>query len=276
LLYCFVLYGLGGHFQFNQHGLFVRKGVCRTAFGYNGGNMKELAMQLLLLSSSRANNSAYLAPYMAWLTQHLSGIDELLFIPYAGISISYDAYLANVQQALAPQGIKVRSIHQFADARQAVTQAQAIAVGGGNTFHLLYQLYQQDIVQLIRKRVTEGMPYIGWSAGSNIAGATIRTTNDMPIIEPASFNALNLLPLQLNPHYTDYKPEGFHGETRDMRLAEFMQLHPATPIIALPEGSALKRSGNNLTLLGKDGGYLFVGGKKTPLAENSDLADILE
>lgn len=232
-------------------------------------------MQLLLLSSSRANNSAYLAPYMAWITQHLQGVDELLFIPYAGISISYDDYLVTVQQALMPHGIKVRSIHQFDDVHQAVAQAQAIAVGGGNTFHLLYKLYQQDIVQLIKERVTKGVPYIGWSAGSNIAGATIRTTNDMPIIEPASFNALNLLPMQLNPHYTDYKPEGFHGETRDMRLAEFMQLHPATPIIALPEGTALKRSGDSLTLLGADGGYLFRGGNKTPLAAGSDLAEFL-
>jgi len=232
-------------------------------------------MQLLLLSSSRANNSAYLAPYMAWITQHLQGVDELLFIPYAGVSVSYDDYLSTVQQALAPHGIKVSSIHHYGEPREAVLKAKAIAVGGGNTFKLLYQLYQQDIVQLIRKRVTEGVPYIGWSAGSNIAGATIRTTNDMPIIEPASFNALNLLPLQLNPHYTDYKPEGFHGETRDMRLAEFMQLHPATPIIALPEGTALKRSGNSLILLGSEGGYLFLGGNKTPLAADSDLAEFL-
>ena len=97
----------------------------------------------------------------------------------------------------------------------------------------------------------------------------------MPIIEPASFNALNLLPLQLNPHYSDYKPEGFHGETRDMRLAEFMQLHPATPIIALPEGSALKHDDGKLTLLGSKGGYLFQGGNKTPLAENAELSAML-
>jgi dipeptidase E len=229
-------------------------------------------MQLLLLSSSRANNSDYLAPYINWITQHLEGINELLFIPYAGVSVSYDDYLAKVALALSPYGITVRSIHQFADARQAITQAQAIAVGGGNTFHLLYQLYQLDILQLIKKRVTDNMPYIGWSAGSNIAGASICTTNDMPIIEPASFNALNLLPLQLNPHYTDYTPAGFHGETRDMRLAEFMQLNPTTPIIALPEGSVLKRNNQTLTLLGKDGGYLFLAGEKTALTENTDLS----
>lgn len=232
-------------------------------------------MQLLLLSSSRADNSDYLAPYMSWIASHLSGIDELLFIPYAGVSIEYDAYQAMVQQALLPLGITVTSIHQHSDARQAVMDAKAIAVGGGNTFHLLYQLYQQDIVQLIRKRVTEGVPYLGWSAGSNIAGMSIRTTNDMPIIEPASFNALNLLPLQLNPHYSDYKPEGFHGETRDMRLAEFMQLHPVTPIIALPEGSALKHDDGKLTLLGSKGGYLFQTGNKTPLAEHADLSAML-
>jgi dipeptidase E len=232
-------------------------------------------MQLLLLSSSRADNSDYLAPYMNWIASHLSGIDELLFIPYAGVSIEYDVYQAMVQQALLPLGVKVTSIHQYSDARQAVLDAKAIAIGGGNTFHLLYQLYQQDIVQLIRERVTEGVPYLSWSAGSNIAGMSIRTTNDMPIIEPASFNALNLLPLQLNPHYSDYKPEGFHGETRDMRLAEFMQLHPATPIIALPEGSALKHDDGKLTLLGSKGGYLFKGGNKTPLAENADLSAML-
>ena len=230
-------------------------------------------MQLLLLSSSRAHNSAYLAPYMAWLKTQLQGIDELLFISYAGVTVSDDDYLKQVASALAPLSVKVTSLHQYVDPKKALSEAQAIAVGGGNTFQLLHKLYQQDIVQLIIERVTNGVPYIGWSAGSNIAGKTIRTTNDMPIVEPASFNGLNLLPLQLNPHYSDYKPEGFHGETRDMRLAEFMVLNPTTPIIALPEGTALKCSGDKLTLLGSDGGYLFKGGDKTAIAENSDLSD---
>ncbi|WP_213997464.1 dipeptidase PepE [Arsukibacterium sp.] len=229
-------------------------------------------MQLLLLSSSRANNSDYLAPYMAWLKTQLHGIDELLFISYAGVTITDDNYLQQVASALAPLSIKVTSLHQYTDPKTAISDAQAIAVGGGNTFQLLHKLYQQDIVHLIRQRVTNGIPYIGWSAGSNIAGATIRTTNDMPIVEPESFDALNLLPVQLNPHYSDYKPAGFHGETRDMRLAEFMVLNPTTPIIALPEGTALKCSGDKLTLLGSDGGYLFKGGDKTAIAENSDLS----
>lgn len=232
-------------------------------------------MQLLLLSSSRANNSAYLAPYMSWIQSHLQGIEELLFVSYAGVTVNDDAYLSQVASALAPLSIKVTSLHQYADPKAAISDARAIAVGGGNTFQLLHKLYQQDIVQLIRERVTSGVPYVGWSAGSNIAGATIRTTNDMPIVEPASFDALNLLPVQLNPHYSDYKPEGFHGETRDMRLAEFMVLNPTTPIIALPEGTALKCSGDKLTLLGNDGGYLFKSGDKTAIAENSDLSYLL-
>ncbi|MDX1678359.1 dipeptidase PepE, partial [Arsukibacterium sp.] len=193
-----------------------------------------------------------------------------------GVTINYDDYLQQVARALEPLSVKVKGLHQCDDPQQAITEAQAIAVGGGNTFQLLNMLYQKDIVQLTRQRVTSGIPYIGWSAGSNIAGATIRTTNDMPIVEPASFEALNLLPLQLNPHYSDYKPEGFHGETRDMRLAEFMQLNPQTPIIALPEGTALKCNGDELTLLGKDGGYLFEGGAKTAIAENSDLSHFLD
>jgi dipeptidase E len=233
-----------------------------------------MTRKLLLISSSRAGNSGYLEPALTPLEQHF-GAGEVLFIPYAGVTIDYDSYCAMVATALAPRNITIRGIHRCPDPLAAIAQARAIAVGGGNTFRLLEQLYQQQLIEPIRAAVAHGIPYAGWSAGANIAGLSICTTNDMPIIEPPSFNALNLLPLQLNPHYSDYKPEGFHGETRDMRLAEFMQLHPATPIIALPEGTALKRSGDRLTLLGTDGGYLFRGGNKTALAENSDLTEFL-
>lgn len=229
-------------------------------------------MQLLLLSSSRVNNSDYLAPYLELIEQHLNGIERLLFIPYAGVSQSYDDYLRKVQQALAPLNINISSLHQHNNPQAAILDAQAFCVGGGNTFHLLYQLYQQDILNCIKERVTNGVPYIGWSAGSNIAGATICTTNDMPIIQPASFNALAFLPLQLNPHYSNVEVEGFHGETRDMRLAEFMRLNPATPVIALPEGSALKGSAQQLTLVGDQGGFLFLNGEKTPLPANTELS----
>ncbi|MDZ7904100.1 MAG: dipeptidase PepE [Rheinheimera sp.] len=170
-------------------------------------------MNLLLLSSSRAHNSEYLAPGLTAINETLGNIRNVLFIPFAGVRVSYDDYLSMVQNALKPLGITVQSIHQFDDPVCHVEQAQAVMVGGGNTFALLAKLYQFNLIDAIKSKVANGMPYIGWSAGSNIAGLSIRTTNDMPIIEPPSFNALALLPVQLNPHYTDFVPEGFH-ETR--------------------------------------------------------------
>lgn len=233
-------------------------------------------MQLLLLSSSRADNSEYLAPGLAQIAEILGDIKRVLFIPYAGVSVGYDTYQQMVQTALAAISITVDSIHQFSDPKTAVAEAQAIVIGGGNTFHLLHQLYQQQLIELIREKVIAGTPYIGWSAGSNVAGQSIRTTNDMPIIEPPSFTALNLLPFQLNPHYTDFKPAGFHGETRDMRLNEFMLLNPSTPIVGLPEGTALRRSDNQLHYVGTVNGYLFVGGEKTPVEPGADLSGLLQ
>lgn len=233
-------------------------------------------MQLLLLSSSRADNSAYLATGLAHIDALLGDIRRVLFIPYAGVSVGYDAYQQMVQTAFEAISIKVDSIHQAADPRQAVLDAQAIVIGGGNTFHLLHQLYQHQLIELIHAKVKAGIPYIGWSAGSNVAGQSIRTTNDMPIIEPPTFNALNLLPFQLNPHYTDFKPAGFHGETRDMRLNEFMLLNPSTPIVGLPEGTALRRSAHHLSYLGEVNGYLFVGGEKTPVLPGADLSGLLK
>lgn len=228
-------------------------------------------MNLLLLSSSRANNSEYLAPNLDWIRQHLNAVSSVLFIPYAGVTVSHDAYLSKVQQALSGLAIRVDGIHQFVCAKTAVQEAEAIMIGGGNTFQLLNLLYKNDILKLIQQRVTAGMPYIGWSAGANIAGASIRTTNDMPIVEPPSFAALHFVNAQLNPHYTDFVPADFHGETRDMRLAEFMVLNPDTPIIGLPEGSALHCSAAKLSILGDAGGFWFLKGEKQPLAANTEL-----
>lgn len=233
-------------------------------------------MQLLLLSSSRANQSEYLAPALSHIAEILGDISEVLFIPYAGVSIGYDSYLQMVQSALGAINLSVNSIHQWQDPKEAVAQAQAIIIGGGNTFHLLHQLYQQQLIELINDKVRAGTPYIGWSAGSNVAGQSIRTTNDMPIIEPPSFAALNLVPFQLNPHYTDFKPVGFHGETRDMRLQEFMLLNPTTPVVGLPEGSALRLNGEQLNYLGTENAYLFLAGDKTPITPATDLSTLLK
>lgn len=226
-----------------------------------------MTRKILLMSSSRAGNSGYLEPALSLLKSHF-GAGEVLFIPYAGVSVDYDAYCAMVATALAPLGITVRGIHTYRNAAQAVASARAIAVGGGNTFRLLEQLYQHQLIEPIRTAVARGIPYAGWSAGSNIAGLTIRTTNDMPIIEPPSFNALQLVPFQLNPHYSDYQPPGFHGETRDQRLAEFMQLHPTTPVLAIREGTALTINGDDMTLVGNSDGFVFLGGQKLPLPTN--------
>lgn len=230
---------------------------------------------LLLLSSSRENASGYLEHALTMIKDHLGDITQLLFVPYAGVSINYDQYTEMVQTALAPLGIKVTGIHTHENAKQAINNADAVAIGGGNTFHLLHQLYENDLIETIHDKVSQGMPYIGWSAGSNVAGLSIRTTNDMPIIEPKSFNALSLVDFQINPHYTGYNPPGHNGETREQRLAEFMVLNPDMPIVAIVEGTALKRNGDTLSLIGPSQGYLFKAGKKSDIAAGADLSELL-
>lgn len=237
---------------------------------------------LLLLSSSRVGSTEYLQHALGMIEEKLNGITELLFVPYAGVTLSYDEYTAKVQCALNEQGIKVTGIHEYDDPITAINNAQAIAVGGGNTFHLLHQLYQNKLIEPIQQKVSTGMPYIGWSAGSNIAGLTIRTTNDMPIIEPPSFNALQLVNFQLNPHYTDHSPAGHNGETRAQRLAEFMVLNPTTPIVAIVEGTALDIKLNTMRLIsGLSGskslanGFIFKAGCKTEMTTDDIVDDLL-
>lgn len=233
---------------------------------------------LLLLSSSRVGDTKYLEHALNMIKAKLNGITELLFVPYAGVTVNYDEYTQMVQNALDAIGVKVTGIHQHADPVAAVNDAKAIAVGGGNTFHLLHQLYKHNLISAIQSKVATAMPYIGWSAGSNIAGLSIRTTNDMPIIEPESFNALNLVDFQLNPHYTDYNPPGHNGETRAQRLAEFMVLNPEMPIVAIVEGTALDLKDNQLRLVcdnGTNSGYIFKAGAKTTMNTEDNLSDLL-
>ena len=234
---------------------------------------------LLLLSSSRVGETAYLDHALTMIKAKLNGVTELLFIPYAGVTVNYDDYTAMVQNALSKIDVKVRGIHQYDDPISAISQAKAIAVGGGNTFHLLHQLYQNNLIAPIQHKVAQGMPYIGWSAGSNVAGLSIRTTNDMPIIEPESFNAVQLVDFQLNPHYTDHNPPGHNGETRAQRLAEFMILNPTTPIVAIVEGTALDIKKNTMTLASgvtdKASGYLFKAGEKAVISSDDNLAYLL-
>ena len=230
---------------------------------------------LLLLSSSRVGETEYLAHALDWIENHINTIKEVLFIPYAGVTISYDEYTNKVQDALSIKNIKIVGIHSFSDPKEAIKNAKAITVGGGNTFHLLSELYRNDLIDLIQDRVEEGVKYIGWSAGSNVAGISIKTTNDMPIIEPKSFNALNLINLQLNPHYTDYNPLGHNGETREERLGEFMVLNPETSIVGIVEGTALNVEGENIKLIGPSSGFIFKNGKKVEIKPNTLLNSYL-
>src|SRR5215831_3744385 len=186
-----------------------------------------------------------------------SAVRCVLFVPFASVVRSEDDYLASVQKNLAPLGYDIESMHRAADPREAVKRADAIAVGGGNTFHLLRGLYRAEVIELIRDRVNAGMPYVGWSAGSNVACPTIRTTNDMPIVEPPTLDALGLVPFQINPHYTDARLDGHMGETRDERLVEFIEVNPTVTVIGLREGTMLRIEGDEITLLGGKPARIF-------------------
>ncbi|WP_341504046.1 dipeptidase PepE [Gallaecimonas sp. GXIMD4217] len=235
-------------------------------------------MRCLLLSASREGDSPYLAHALPFIDRFVHADErELLFVPYAGVTIGWDQYTDKVREALAPLGFTVRGIHEFDDARAAVANAKCIAVGGGNTFRLLSELYAQGLVEAIPAALAKGTPYLGWSAGSNVAGKSIRTTNDMPITEPPSFTAMGLLPFQLNPHYTDYQPPGHNGETRAERLAEFLALNPDEFVFALPEGTALERQGDSLVLRGEKGGLLLRAGQDIERFEqDADLSALLK
>ena len=181
-------------------------------------------IQALLMSSSRQGALGYLEHAHDQMHALLAqGKQQVLFIPYAAVTFGYDEYEAKVAAVFEPLGYKLRSIHHAQNPQRAAQEAEVIAIGGGNTFALLHRLYEQGLVSLIADRVKQGTPYIGWSAGSNVACPTIRTTNDMPIVEPASLKAIGLVPFQINPHFISGKPAGHNSETREERLAELGQ-----------------------------------------------------
>ena len=187
----------------------------------------------LLLSS---NSTLFGQPYLGFCKEVINtflkenSVKNVIFIPYAAVSFSYDKYESNVIKGLDNSAVDIKSIHHFEDKKAALANTDAIIIGGGNTFHLLHEIYRLDIYDSIRDKVINGTPYIGWSAGSNMACPTIKTTNDMPIIEPQSFNALNFIPFQINPHYLDANPDGHNGETREQRLIEFLAVNKETKV----------------------------------------------
>jgi dipeptidase E len=208
--------------------------------------------RLLLLSNSRAPDGEYLRWALPEIRSFL-GVSKALFVPYAGLPCTaggYDAYAARVRAVFTEIGCGLHSIHEAGDPIAAIRDAEALVVGGGNTFLLLRELYAHRLVDVIAERVRDGLPYVGWSAGANVACRTICTTNDMPIVQPASFQALNLVPFQINPHYTDAHPAGHQGETRAQRIAEFQALNPGAMVIGLREGALLRCENDAVRLVG--------------------------
>jgi len=194
-------------------------------------------MNLLLISNSTMAGEAYLDYPKHDIAEFLGSKPvKCLFIPYAGVTVSFDNYEQKVKSRFNEVGHDIVSIHHFSDPVKAVEDAEAIIVGGGSTWQLLRMVHDHNLTDPIRKKVLGGTKYIGWSAGSNLTCPTIKTTNDMPIIDPLGFDALNLIPFQINPHYLDANPEGHGGETREDRILEFVEINRNTTVVGLREG----------------------------------------
>lgn len=230
--------------------------------------------KLLLVSSSRVHGFGFLEHCEAAIQQHFENRSQIVFVPYA--LADHDGYEDLVQKRFAQMGLPIQSLHHASDPVQTVKDADGIFIGGGNSFRLLKTLYDLELVAPIQEFVSEGKPYMGSSAGTNMSCPTIRTTNDMPIVEPPSFDALNLVPFQINPHFLDADPGSTHkGETREQRLTEYLEEN-TRPVVAIREGSWLTVDENKCTLNGATGMMLFEKGKPPQAFENgADLSFLL-
>lgn len=217
--------------------------------------------KLILASTSTLHGQEYLEYLNPVLKNHFSGCSQILFIPFARPGgISHDEYTGIAQKAFDRFGIEIKGIHHFENPANAVKQSEAIFTGGGNTFLLVQQLYNYSLLQPIKEMITSGIPYLGTSAGTNIAGLTMKTTNDMPIVYPPSFNTLGLVPFNINPHYLDPDPNSTHkGETRETRIKEFHQFN-TPPVVGLREGSWLEVKGEDIRLKGDPLARIFEAG----------------
>lgn len=235
-------------------------------------------MRLLLISNSTNAGEEYL-DYPKEEIGRFLGKDPVkaLFIPYAAVTFSFSNYEKKVQARFREVGHDIESIHNYPDPVKAVEEAKAIIVGGGNTWQLLKIIIENGLIEPVRKKILEGTPYIGWSAGSNMACPTIRTTNDMPILEPGSFNAFNLIPFQINPHYLDANPDGHAGETRQQRIEEFLVVNPGIYVAGLREGTMLILENNKLRLIGPRKLRLFRKGEEpTEFSDKNDLSFLMQ
>jgi len=213
---------------------------------------------IIIASTSTVHGSGYLEHILAPLEQLFQNAKTILFIPYARPSgISHDAYTEIAKKTFAKIGKHVMGIHEFKNPQDAITAAEGVFVGGGNTFVLTNQLYKNNLINTLRDSIQNGTPYLGTSAGSNICGLTIKNTNDMPIVYPPSFKALSLVPFNINPHYLDPTPNSKHmGETRETRIKEF-HAYNTHPVIGLREGSWLRVNGDSIVLKGALSARIF-------------------
>ena len=233
-------------------------------------------MRLLLISNSTNPGEAFLTYPLPFIKEFLGGKSKnAIFIPFAAVSFSYDEFEAKVKERFGEIGINISSIHHSSDPIGTIEDADCIVVGGGNTFHLLATMYDKRIMEVIKRKVNNGVPFIGWSAGSNVACPTICTTNDMPIIQPNSFQALSLIPFQINPHYLDAHPSGHAGETREQRIMEFIEVNKNIHVAGLREGCMLKIENNSILLIGNRTLRVFKYGQETREFGNNDDLNFL-
>jgi dipeptidase E len=230
----------------------------------------------IIASTSTLYGGNYLDYLVPELKQHFQNCKSILFIPYAQPNgLSYDEYTNRVAVAFSELNTAVRGIHEFEDPKAAIEEAEGIFTGGGNTFLLVFQLYKNKVMDVLAEAIKKGTPYLGSSAGSNICGLTMQTTNDMPIIYPPSFQTLGIVPFNINPHYLDADLQLKHnGETREMRIKEFHFLN-SPPVLGLREGSWLEVKGNKITLRGGLCARLFQQNSAPEEIESeSDLSDL--
>ena len=219
-------------------------------------------MELLLLSNSTLPGKAWLEHALPTIAGQLNGRRSAVFIPFAGVTQTWDDYTAKTAAVISPMGVTGTGIHSGADPVSAIANAEIVIAGGGNTFQLLTECRERGLLAPMVDVVKRGALYIGWSAGANLACPTIRTTNDMPIVDPNGFAALGLFPLQINPHFTNALPEGHKGETREQRIRELLVVAPELTIIGLPEGNWIQVTQGHATLGGPNPTLVFRAGEE--------------
>ncbi len=246
--------------------------------------IKHMIRNLLLISNSTNAGEEYLA----WPREHIKdflsgfGVRKVLFIPYAGVNLSsasieksFDLYEERVKKIFKEMGFVLHSIHREPNPVIAVNEAESIVIGGGNTFHLALMLQEFGVMEPIRRKILRGIPFVGWSAGANVACPSMKTTNDMPICEPPSFNCLKVVPFQINPHYLDANPAGHAGETREQRILEFLTVNRDITVVGLREGCLLKVAGDAMNMVGSRSLRVFRFGMEAQEYQENENLDFL-